>query len=212
METFKERILRGGDVALAEAEKFFMQTGAVYQTLRRIAQRLSSLGIPYAVVGGMAVTAHGQQRTTEDVDILVTQQALERIHAELEGLGYVAPFKGSKSLLDADTRVKIEFLITGRFPGDGAPKPVAFPDPANTAVEIDGICYVNLPTLIELKLASAMTGAARSMDYGDVDKLIDALDLPLDFSKQLNEYVRAKYEEHWHDVQKARLQRKAQFE
>ena len=60
------------------------------------------------------------------------------IHAKLEGLGYVPPFSGSKNLRDAEHGVRIEFLIAGEFPGDGKPKPVAFPDPDDVGVEIDG--------------------------------------------------------------------------
>src|SRR5437763_7288522 len=101
----------------------------------------------------MSLVAHGYDRTTVDVDILVTSEGLEAIHRSLKGLGYVPPFAGGKNLRDTDTGVRIEFIVTGQFPGDGKPKPVAFPDPANAAVDIDGIRYLNLPTLIEIKLA-----------------------------------------------------------
>ena len=52
------------------------------------------------------------------------------------GLGYIPPFTGSKNLRDTEHGVRIEFLIAGEFPGDGKPKPVAFPDPAEAGVEI----------------------------------------------------------------------------
>jgi hypothetical protein len=83
---------------------------------------------------------------------------LKTIHGELEGLGYVPPFTGSKKLRDTEHGVRIKFLIAGEFPGDGKPKPVAFPDPAEAGVEIGGIRYLSLPALVELKLASDMTG------------------------------------------------------
>ena len=210
METFEERVRRGGNAAIAEAGKFFMKQGDVFQALRKIASRLDELGIPYAIVGGMAVSAHGAFRTTDDVDILVTAEGLSKIHSALEGLGYVPPFPGSKQLKDVETSIRIEFLVTGQFPGDGKPKPVAFPAPQDVAVEIDGVKYVNLPKLIELKLASAMTGAARSRDFGDVEALIDVLDLPLGFAAQLNEFVRMKYVEKWHEVQTSKRQREQQ--
>jgi hypothetical protein len=69
-------------------------------------------------------------RFTEYVDILVGRDDLKRIHEKLEGRGYVPPFPGSKNLRDAQTGVRIEFLVTGAFPGDGKPKPVAFPEPS----------------------------------------------------------------------------------
>jgi hypothetical protein len=47
-------------------------------------------------------------------------------------------------------------------------KPVAFPDPATDSTSSDGISYINLPKLIELKLASGMTNAGRLRDLSDV--------------------------------------------
>ena len=53
-------------------------------------------------------------------------------------MGYTPPFAGSKNLRDTKTGVRIEFIVTGGYPGDGKPKPVSFPDPAKVATEIDG--------------------------------------------------------------------------
>ena len=119
---------------------------AVFLSLRKIAGRLDELGIPYAIAGGMALFAHGFRRFTEDVHPLVTPDGLAQIHAALDGLGYVPPFLGSKQLRDGETQVRIEFLVAGQFPGDGRPKPVAFPDPTTVSIEIEGIRYLNLST------------------------------------------------------------------
>jgi len=58
------------------------------------------------------------------------QDDLRRIHNELEGLGYLLPYANSKHLRDTELGVRIEFLTTGEYPGDGKAKPVSFPDPA----------------------------------------------------------------------------------
>ncbi|HEV8378715.1 MAG TPA: hypothetical protein VGP99_07680, partial [Tepidisphaeraceae bacterium] len=105
------------------------------------------------------------------------------------------PFKGSKQLRDTQTSVRIEFLVSGQYPGDGKPKPVAFPDPRDVAVDIDGIKYVGLVPLIELKLASGISHPGRVKDLGDVQELIRILKLPRDFGGKLNAYVRGKFEE-----------------
>ncbi len=182
---------------MSEASKFLAGAGAVQDTLKRIAKRLGELGIPYAVVGGMALSAHGFLRVTVDVDILVTPEALKEIHNRLDGLGYLPPFTHSKNLRDTETGVKIEFLLTGGFPGDGMPKPVVFPDPAAVAFEKDGIQYVNLPTLLELKLASGISSTERLKDLADAQELMKILNLPQAFADQLNPYVREKYLELW---------------
>jgi len=180
-----------------EAERFFMHTDAVHETLRKITAKLDVLGVPYAVAGGMALVAHGYDRTTVDVDILLTQEGLDQVHAALEGLGYVPPFTGSKHLRDTGTGVRVEFLVAGQFPGDGKPKPVAFPDPRATSTEINGIRYLSLPALLELKLASGMTNAGRLKDLADVQELIRILKLPRDTAQKLNPYVQPKFLELW---------------
>ena len=180
---------------------FFEQKSGLHLTLERITRRLRELEIPYAVVGGMAMFFHGFRRFTEDVDILVTPEGLDRLHHELEGQGYLPLFPGSKNLRDTDSGVRVEFLVTGDYPGDGKPKPVAFPDPQQASVERDGIRWLNLPALVELKLASGMTNPGRLKDLADVQELIRLLRLPADFSEQLQPFVAEKYGELWRGVQ-----------
>ena len=193
MEPFETIIRRGGSVAVEEASNFFMKANPVFETLRSITQRLEHLGIPHAVMGGMALVAHGYLRTTEDVDILVSSTSIEVIHKSLVGLGYRPVFEGSKNLRDSQTGVRVEFVIAGQFPGDGKPKPVAFPDPSEASQEIDGIRYLRLPALVELKLASGMTNPGRLKDLADVQELIRLLKLPLSFSGQLHPFVREEF-------------------
>lgn len=185
---------------MSEGSLFFENKGAVQESLRRIARRLNELGVPYAVAGGMALFNHGYRRFTEDVDILVTREGLKAIHKALDGFGYKRPFEKSKNLRDAESRVKIEFLIEGDYPGDGKPKPVRFPNPQTVAVEIDGIKYLNLPALVELKLASGISGVDRRKDLSDVQELIKALDLPQELANGLAESVRQEYIELWNEV------------
>ncbi|MCH8806690.1 MAG: hypothetical protein IH986_11450 [Planctomycetes bacterium] len=197
MNDFEEKMCAGGDAAIQEAARFFMRTDPVHQTLRSIAQRLDEFGIAYAVADGMALVAHGYDRTTVDVDVLVTPDGLDAIHQALEGRGYLPPFEGSRNLRDTQTGVRIEFIVTGQFPGDGKPKPVAFPDPDKVAQEIDGVRFVNLPMLIELKLASGMSNPGRLRDLADVQELIRVLKLSEDFAAGLEAFVREKYGELW---------------
>jgi hypothetical protein len=186
---------------LAEADRFFMKDGAVHRTLREVTRKFDELKIPYAVVGGMALNAHGFERFTVDVDILVTRDSNQIIHEKLDGLGYVPPFPGSRNLRDTQTGTRIEFLITGEFPGDGKPKPISFPDPAAVAVDIEGIRYLRLETLIELKLASGMTNPARLKDISDIQELIKLTRPPRELADRLHEFVRAKFLELWDSVQ-----------
>lgn len=194
---YSERLGQDGRWALGEASRFFSGESSVQEALARITRRLDELQIPYVVVGGLALFHHGYRRFTEDVDILVTPEGLREIHRQLSGRGYLAPFEGSRNLHDVENGVRIEFLTTGAFPGDGKPKPVAFPDPQTVAVEDDGVRYVALPVLVELKLASGMTSAGRLKDLADVQELIKALHLPESFAEQLHPYVADRFRELW---------------
>jgi hypothetical protein len=197
---YEQRLKNNRSWSMEEGDRHFQRDDSVFKTLRNIARRLDELGVPYAVAGGMSLEAHGFRRLTVDVDILVTREGLKVIHEGLDGLGYLPPFAGSKNLRDTQYGVRVEFLIAGEYPGDGQPKPVAFPDPAQVAVEINGVRYLSLPALVELKLASGMTNLGRLKDLADVQELIKALTLPSNFADQLNPYVRDKYLELWQGI------------
>src|SRR5262249_53158959 len=201
MITYEEQLNRDVSWAFKEGSMHFEKEGAVHKALRKITKRLEVLGIPYALVGGMALFFHGYRRFTDDVDLLVTPEGLKEIHRELEGLGYIPPFQGSKHLRDVENGVRIKFLTTGDYPGDGNPKPVSFPEPTQSSILIDGIPCLQLPKLVELKLASGMTNPGRLDDLGDVQKMIRILNLPADLEDQLNPFVREKYRELWEAVQ-----------
>jgi len=200
--SYEELLDRDPRWAMNEGGRHFEEDSAVFKALRDIALRLSALGIPYTVVGGMALFRHGLRRFTEVVDILVTKRDLKIIHEKLEGLGYLQPFANSKHLRDTQHKVKIEFHTTGDFPGDGKRKPVAFPDPRSVSTESNGVSYVDLPTLVELKLASGMTNPGRLKDLADVLELIKVLDLPIEFVEKLNHYVGPKFAELWNQARK----------
>lgn len=195
--TYEQLLNQDVGWALSEGSLFFEGRGRVQETLKRITKRLEELGIPYAVAGGMALFLHDYRRFTEYVDILVTQESLLRIHQELEGRGYIRPFEKSKNLRDTESKVKIEFLVTGGYPGDGKPKDIAFPDPAEVAVLKQGIHVLNLEQLISLKLASGMTGDGWTKDLADVEELIKELGLTDTLAGSLHPYVQDRYRRIW---------------
>ncbi len=163
---------------------------------------LGEMEIPFAIAGAMAANAHGHLRTTADVGILVRREDLDRFKQQHLGLGWVDKFEGSKNFHDAVCNVNINALIVGQYPGDGLPKPVVFPPPEVVAeVDEDGIPYVSLKTLLELKLASGMTTAHRPRDFDDVIQLIRVNQLPADYADTLNPYVANKFRELWQAAQ-----------
>ena len=178
-----------------------MGTAKVLRATRLLSETLRDMGIAYAICGGVAVTVHGHERVTTDVDVLLTADGLRRFKERWLGRGWVERFAGSKGMRDTVNNVKIDVLLTGEYPGDGKPKPVRFPDPQRVAVDIDGTSTIELPALIELKLASGMTSPDRPGDLDDVIKLVRANALTRDFGALMNPWVRPKYEELWQYAQ-----------
>jgi hypothetical protein len=178
----------------AEGLRYFMGEGTINKTLTRLASDLQQRGIDYMVIGAIALLAHGYPRFTEEIDLVMTSDGLQKFHDELVGLGYTPAFSGAKKRLRSTTdNVPIEVMTTGEFPGDGKPKPVSMPRPAEASVEIDGIRFVTLEKLIELKLASGISASDRLKDLADVQELIKIKQLDADFALKLDPYVRAKY-------------------
>ncbi|MGH7855943.1 MAG: hypothetical protein ACREQY_01345 [Candidatus Binatia bacterium] len=191
---YETRLRESFDSTLREASEFFMGGGDVRRTMRRLAETLAAESIPYAVLGGMALGEHGYVRMTDDVDIVLTPAGLERFVAACVGRGYVPAFPAAtRAFRDTETGVRIEILVAGEYPGDGKPKPVAFPDPDGSSIEIGGIRVIELPRLVELKLASGMTAPDRLRDLADVQELIRAEHLDDSFASQLDESVREKF-------------------
>jgi hypothetical protein len=202
MIAYEQLLNNDFQLALREGDMFFQGEGAVQTTLRRIAKRLDELDIDYAIAGGMCLSRHGFTRFTQDVDILVTSEGLKQIHAALDGLGYIRPFAASKNLRDAETGVRIDFLISGQYPGEGKTGPIAFPVPSEISKVIDGIRFVDLIPFIQLKLASGQA-SHRGRDLDDVQDLIQATNLPPDLAEQLHPSLRDAYHRKWNDAQRA---------
>jgi len=177
-----------------EARRYFMGEGILNKTLARLSKDLETHGIDYAVIGAAALLAHGYPRLTEDIDLLMTPVGLQKFHDELVGLGYAPSFPGARKRLRSTVDgVSIEVMTTGEYPGDGKPKPVSMPEPMAASVEINGVNFVSLEKLIELKLASGISASDRLKDLADVQELIKIRRLGADFAVRLDPYVRAKY-------------------
>lgn len=186
LTTFKERLI--------ESEKFHMGVGKVNETLSKLAADLESAEIAYAIIGALALNAHGYRRETVDVDVLVRPEGLVVFRDQLVGKGYRPAFEGArKTFRNTHTNTTVEFLTSGDFPGDGKPKPIAFPDPAAVSCEIGGVKVITLPALIDLKLASGMSLPSRRRDLADVQDLIRILSLDQSFAASLHPYVRDTY-------------------
>jgi len=200
---YEARLRRSFPLALREAGAHDAGSSAVDETLYRLAARLDQSGIPYALIGALALGVHGYVRMTTDIDLVMTADGLRRFRETCVGLGYRPAFPGAeRTFRDVESQVRIEVVESGAYPGDGRPKPIAFPDPSAAAL-VGQVRVVPLETLIELKLASGLTAPDRLKDLADVQELIRVAALPRDLAKRLDASVRGEYERLWRTVDEA---------
>ncbi len=180
----------GGNIASCGASFDYAWDGATHHALTELAI--------LRLLPRMEVIQPGSRK---ELDVLLRDEDLRRFKDRYLGHGYLERVAGTGKLLDTELDVKVDVLGTGRFPGDGKPKPIAFPDPATTAVRGQRFALLPLPRFVELKLASGMTASHRLHDLADVLDLIRSAKLPADFVEQLHPWVREKFRELWDAAQ-----------
>jgi predicted nucleotidyltransferase len=85
--------------------------------LRRLASDLSDLGLRWAVVGGLAVSARAEPRTTRDVDVVVavtTDQEAEGVVRSLSRVGYLV-----RAVVEHEAMARLATARLNAPPGSG---------------------------------------------------------------------------------------------
>lgn len=176
----------------------------VAHAMTKLAKSLDKAGIDYCVLGGNALHAHGYERATTDVDVLMTKEGLATFVKTHVGRGYSPRFKGAKTKFrNTADDVPIDILLTGSYPGESQTD-VAFPEPKEIAYDeaffgVNGgdqvVRMVDLQNLINLKLVTYKDlPRERIQDYADVRMLIQNNPLDAeDFAQNLHPSVRDLY-------------------
>jgi hypothetical protein len=170
--------------------RFFVGQADAQRACAKLVRILEAEGVPYAIIGALALNEYGHKRVTVDVDLVMRDEDLQAFKSRWLGRGYAERVPGTGKLLDTEFSVHVDVLSTGRFPGDDKPKPIAFPDPATAAVRGKPFAMLPVERWIELKLASGMVAAHRLKDLADVQELIKSINLPRDFAERLDPWVR----------------------
>jgi hypothetical protein len=173
---------------LKEIGLFFERRDQVHKTMRRLVKRLEKAKIAYAVVGAMALAAHRYRRATTDVDVLLTPEGFADFQKRFVPKNYDRIKERRKRFVDRVNGITVDILVTGLFPGSGKPGPIAYPDPSQVSEVFEDQRVVDLPTLVQLKLA-----ARRHKDFGDVVELVRSNDLDESFAERLHPSVRRDY-------------------
>ncbi len=122
--------------------------------------------------GGWAVWRHGYVgRVTQDIDIALPAGRIEEFLRSAAVSGFevlpVLPGRWSK-LRHRETNIEVDILPEGGRPGTATkPAPTTIPAPSRMGAAGFALKYINLPSLIELKLA-----AGRARDESDIVELV----------------------------------------
>lgn len=111
LERLAENGSRDNDVRGAEDDSFA-------PVLRETVETLELAGIPFVLIGGIAVSSFGRPRWTHDIDVFVKPEDAERALEALRARGYCTERRDRTWLFKAfkrDVMVDIIFHCTGGF-------------------------------------------------------------------------------------------------
>jgi len=165
----------------------------IASALDSLRRRLSQEATPFAVIGALALRHYGDIRHPEHIDILLTPEGLEKVHARLVGQGLALRGPGlRKSLRETEHEVNIDVVTSGEHAGSPN-SPVVYPPPDSAVfVDVAGLRLPTLESLIEFKIASGVWGH-RTQDLADVQRLIRTNGLGEPFAERLPPPLRQKF-------------------
>src|SRR5260370_39801921 len=165
-----DTLLAGRD-AMLEPQDLPGRYGRVVKAIDRILQATS---IEAVLGGGWAVWRHGYVgRVTQDIDIGLPADRIEDFRQVAAVSGFdMLPIKPGRwpKRVHKETKVRVDILPEGARPGTANQlAPTTIPHPTHMGAAPAKLSYMNLPRLIELKLA-----ARRPQDDADVVALLSA--------------------------------------
>ncbi|MFL5242799.1 MAG: hypothetical protein ACJ8FY_11880 [Gemmataceae bacterium] len=145
--------------------------GRYGRVVKSVDHLLEVFGCEAVLGGGWAVWHHGFiGRVTQDLNVVVPANAVDSLlKAAVSGFEILAQKPGRwPKLLHKETNIQVNILPEGARPGVASKlAPTTIPSPAVMGASGSLLRYINLPSLIELKLA-----AGRARDEADVVELV----------------------------------------
>jgi hypothetical protein len=142
-------------------ERMIRAVEKVRQRLMRATAALEAAGIAYAVAGGNAVAAwvsrvdEAAVRNTQDVDILIRREDLERVKAALAGAGFVYRHAKSVDMFLDGPNAKARDAVHIVFAGEKVREEYFAPAPSIDEVESDrSFRVLSLEAVVRMKLTS----------------------------------------------------------
>ena len=146
----------------------------IVDELHAIAAALRQAGVPYAVCGGIAVTAYGATRSTKDIDVAVGREHLAGALAAVAPLGYTIPAgpmtfgagtAQERHVQRVNKIVGSQHLVLDLLVAEAAYAGV-LDDRVDVALPNGTVTFVSRDTLLRMKRL-----AGRPIDLADIAKL-----------------------------------------
>jgi hypothetical protein len=193
---FLEEQLELNDQLLAGRKRMFNPQdlpGRYGRVVRAVDHLLQAIQCEAVVGGGWAVWHHGfVARVTQDVDMALPASRIDEFLqvATVSGFQILPKQEGRwPKLIHKETGVKIDILPEGGRPGTASkPAPTTIPAPSAMGASGWQLTYMNLESLVELKLA-----AGRARDEADVVELLRVNENRLELIRQHVSSVHPKY-------------------
>ena len=157
----------------------------VLETAQAVSAQFTRKGVPHVIVGGLAVTAYGYRRYTEDVDVLVPSFRDDIVKHGLRGEARLLSMTGLVGRSFTKNGVEVDILrpasLESKALDAAASAPIVDPD--------TNLPIVSIEALIFLKLL-----AGRAEDEGDIVRLVKLEVVPPNVRAFLPEGRRAEFD------------------
>ena len=152
--------------------------------IAEVVAALNAIGVPFALIGGLALTSHKVIRATQDVDLLADLERADEIDATLAKLGYQCLHRSADAANYARGDERIDFLFASR--------PIArrlLDAATELKTTLGELRVVSAEGLIGFKLQALVNDPRRTRDLEDIRALLRANRGALDI-EELRAYFR----------------------
>ena len=140
---------------------------ALLDELKEFNAHLIACGARYALIGGLALSAHQLPRATQDIDFLLNRLDADRVHLLLISLGYQCIHRSEDAANYRRGMAAIDFIYAYR------PRALVLIETAQTRqIGAQSLNVVTVEGLIGLKLQALTNDPRRVQDLVDIGNLI----------------------------------------
>lgn len=139
------------------------------QQLEEIVAALGEAGVPFALIGGLAMAAHHVARGTTDVDLLADSESTQTVDQVVAKLGYRALHRSADVLNFVRDDQRLDFLLASR--------PIArqlLQEARRRSTVFGSLPIVSVEGIIGFKLQALANDPRRLQDLEDIRQLVAA--------------------------------------